>query len=137
MDDKLSEYRPTITDENGFYWEGTKNGELLLQRCQSCTALRHPPSPACPHCLSLDWTPEPAPTRGTLYSVASPQHPPAPMHGSGFLTCLVELEGGIRVMTNLLDCSLGDAKITMPVELFFEPLADGYQLPQFRPVGQV
>ena len=46
---------PAITHDNSFFFEGAARGELLIQRCESCGTLRHPPRPGCPKCRSLDW----------------------------------------------------------------------------------
>jgi hypothetical protein len=60
-------------------------------------------------------------------------HPLSPFQPPGYLLCLVDLAEGVRVAANLRDCALADASIGMAVELFFEPGANGFQLPQFRP----
>ncbi len=129
-----SQFEPGIDDDSAFYWEGTRDEVLLVQRCDACGGLRHPPSPACPRCRSLAWTAEQAPTRGVLFSVSQVHHPPSPFQPPGYLLCLVDLAEGVRVAANLRDCTLADAAVGMPVELFFEPVADGYRLPQFRPI---
>ena len=129
----MATFEPTFDADSRFYWEGTRNDELLVQRCTSCSTLRHPPSPVCPACRSLEWTAEPAPIRGTLHSVAKVHHPPSPFQDGPYLICLVDLAPGVRVATNLRDCELDDATIGMDVELCFEPAGE-YRLPQFRPV---
>ena len=123
---------PPLEPDSSFYWEGTRSGELLVQRCRSCAALRHPPSPVCPECRSLEWDAEAAPQVGVLHSVACVHHPPSPIQGTGYLICLVDLADGVRVVADLRDCELADATIGRAVELCWEPLASGYQLPQFR-----
>src|ERR1035438_5666045 len=44
--------RPLVSPDNEFFWAGTAAGELRLQRCGNCAALRHPPGPMCPQCGS-------------------------------------------------------------------------------------
>jgi hypothetical protein len=46
---------------------------------------------------------------------------------------LVELEEGVRMMSNVVDCPPDEVKVGMPVTLTWEPLSDGRNLPQFRP----
>ena len=36
---------PTTTPDTKFFWEALKENKLLVQRCSSCAALRHPPRP--------------------------------------------------------------------------------------------
>jgi len=126
-------WTPTVDDDSRFYWEGTKEGILLLQKCGHCGLLRHPPSPICHACHSAHWTAVRAAGQGTVYSVVRMVHPPTPPHGTDYLVAVVELAEGPRVVTNLVDCSLAEARIGMAVQLFFEPVGGGYQLPQSRP----
>src|SRR5207302_7130349 len=41
---------PLVTPDTAFFWDGTATGELRIQRCAKCGALRHPPGPMCPAC---------------------------------------------------------------------------------------
>lgn len=66
---------PTTTPDTKFFWDALKEGRLLIQRCTSCAALRHPPRPMCPRCNALGWdTVEPS-GRGEVYSFVLPRHP--------------------------------------------------------------
>ena len=42
--------RPAVTQDNAFWFEGTRAHKLLIQHCTSCGTLRHPPLPACAVC---------------------------------------------------------------------------------------
>ena len=42
--------RPVVSPDTEFFWAGTAAGELRIQRCDGCGALRHPPGPRCPSC---------------------------------------------------------------------------------------
>ena len=46
----------------------------------------------------------------------------------------MDLEEGLRVLTNLVDCSSNDLQIGMPLEVTFEAITDEVTLPKFRPV---
>ena len=54
VDRPTSIVRPMVNRDTAFFWEGTPAGELRIQRCNACGALRHPPGPACPACDALD-----------------------------------------------------------------------------------
>lgn len=130
----ISTYLPEVSEDNRFFWEGTKDCKLLLQRCKACGTMRHPFSPCCSKCRSLQWETYAAGIAATLYSVARVLHPPTPPHGTGYLICVAELNDcGLRIVSNLRDCDLADARIGMALALFFEPIGSGYKLPQFRP----
>ena len=45
--------RPVVSADTEFFWTGTAAGELRVQKCGECGALRHPPGPACPRCGAL------------------------------------------------------------------------------------
>ena len=45
---------PIITPDSAPFWEGCRNGQLLLQRCVACQTWRYPPAPICPHCSEME-----------------------------------------------------------------------------------
>jgi len=49
---------------------------------------------------------------------------------------IVELEEGIRLHTNVVECANEDLAIDLPVEVVFEKIDDEVTLPKFRPVRQ-
>ena len=53
--------------------------------------------------------------------------------GEPFCIALVDLEEGVRMMTNVVGCPPGDVSIGMAVTVTWEPLSDGRQLALFRP----
>jgi len=57
--------QPVIGRDNAYYWEGVAKGDVLIQQCTACGSLRHPPSPMCPECQSLEWTTAKATGRAT------------------------------------------------------------------------
>jgi uncharacterized OB-fold protein/acyl dehydratase len=125
--------RPAQTRDNAFFWEGAAKGVLLIQRCASCSRLRHPPGPMCPHCHSLEWDTLEASGRGRVYSFVVAHHPAIPPFEYPNLIVLVELEEGTRLVSNLLGIDPGEAEIGMPVRVEFTKVDDELVLPLFRP----
>jgi hypothetical protein len=73
--------------------------------------------------------------RGTVYSfiiVHRPQHP-AFLDDAPYNVAIIELEEGLRMHTNIVDCSDEDLRVGMPVEAVFEKINDDVTLPKFRP----
>jgi len=110
---------------DGPYWEGTRRGELLVQRCTRCRAWQWGPEWICHGCLSkdLDWTRVDG--RGVIYSwerVWHPVHPALKAHGP-YLVALVELPqaDNIRMLGNLLGDPRQVVTIGATVEAVFEP----------------
>jgi uncharacterized OB-fold protein len=118
------------------YWAGAQRGELLLQRCAGCRRVWHPPLPRCPVCHSEDITWQAASGRGTVYTFTVVYHAThvALAEKVPYITALIQLQEGPRVLTNLRNCSEAEAHVGMPVRLIFEPLTDEITLPQFEPV---
>ena len=124
---------PTTTPDTQFFWDGLRDHKLLIQRCTACHALRHPPRPMCPHCNALAWDTLESSGHGTVYSFVMPRHPPLPWFEYPYIVALIDLEGGIRLVSNLCDVAPQHVTIGMPVEVFYARFDDGLVLPQFRP----
>ncbi len=120
--------------DDDFFWEGVKEGKLLFQKCSDCGALRHPPGPMCPNCQSLKWAPHAASGKATVYCWVISKHPTQP-DANPRIVALLELEEGIRFVSNLQGLEGADVHVDMPVELFFQDV-NGIVLPQFRPVAR-
>ncbi len=121
---------PVTDDDNRFFWEGVREGRLLLQRCSSCSTLRHPPGPMCPRCQSLEWGTVEASGRGTIHSWVLSHHPTEP-DAEPRIVVLVDLAEGVRLVANLQGTPWAEVRNDLPVELFFADV-DGVRLPQFR-----
>jgi uncharacterized protein len=126
--------RPAITQDSSFFFEGAGRNELLIQRCESCGRLRHPPRPGCPYCRSLDWGTVVASGRGTIFSYVIVHYPQAPGFEYPLPVVLVELEEGIRLISNVSGIDPEDLEIGMPVEVDFRSYGDDLTLPVFRAV---
>jgi uncharacterized OB-fold protein len=123
---------PILTDDNAFYWEAAADGKLVAQRCGDCGVLRHPPRPMCPHCQSLAIGIVPLSGRGTLYSYAVLHHPQNPAFDYPVLAALVDLDEGIRVLSELTDIEPADIRIGMPLTAGFAATAGDMAVPVFR-----
>ena len=121
------------------YWEGTRAGRLLVQRCRECRTFQWGPEWICHRCLAPDpeWA-EVAP-RGRIYSWERAWHPVHPAlrdHGP-YVVVLVELPeaGSVRMIGNLLGDPAQDVSIGAAVEAVFEPHDDAtppFTLVQWR-----
>jgi uncharacterized OB-fold protein len=128
---------PIVTDDSAVFWDGAADGRLVAQRCGECGRLRHPPRPMCPYCNSLNVDVETLSGRGRVYSYAVLHHPQHPAFDYPVLAVLVDLDEGVRIVSNLTDTAPGDVRIGMPVEAHFVPTAEGAAVPVFRPASDV
>jgi uncharacterized protein len=122
-----------VTDDSAVFWEAAADHRLVAQRCVGCGALRHPPRPMCPHCHSLEIEVVELSGRGTLYSYAVLHHPQHPAFDYPVLAALVDLDEGIRMVSNLVDIDLPGIEIGMRLEAIFVPTAGDRAVPVFRP----
>jgi uncharacterized OB-fold protein len=122
---------PTPDADDQYFWDGIGENKLLLQRCADCKRLRQPPSPMCPGCNSLEWDTQEASGGGEVYSWIVSRHPSEP-DANARIVVLVDLDEGVRLVSNLQEIHEDQVRNGMAVEVFFAEV-DGVKLPQFRP----
>jgi uncharacterized OB-fold protein len=132
---KVTRPDPVETPDTAFFWAAAARGELVALGCAECGDLRHPPRPMCPVCHSTKRALRRLSGRGRVLSWIVPRHP-API---GFdeppIVALVDLEEGIRLVSNLVDVAPEAIAPRMPLEVTFAPTAGGRAVPVFRPVA--
>ncbi|MBN9489503.1 MAG: Zn-ribbon domain-containing OB-fold protein [Alphaproteobacteria bacterium] len=124
---------PTPTRESQPYWDGLREGRLILQHCAKCEKARHYPRPICPHCFSMESTWREAPLAGRIHSWTVCHHPFNFFFKSmaPYVVALVDMEAGVRVNAPLRGMAEGTLKIGAPVRLAFEPVTKDVTLPYF------
>jgi uncharacterized OB-fold protein len=128
---------PVPQPESDFYWEKCQEGELWLRHCKSCDKTYFYPRDLCPICFSrnTDWIQTDG--KGTLHTFAIVHRGPTPAFRdkAPYVTAVVELQGGARMPTNLVDIDPDPEviKCGMALEVTFEKLDDNISLPMFRP----
>jgi uncharacterized OB-fold protein len=125
---------PSITPETRHFWEGTRAGELRLQRCKACNKVYFPPRPFCPHCTSADVAVFGASGRAILYSYVI-HHRAVPGFVPPYSIAVVQLEEGPRMMTNIVEVAQTPEalQLDMPLQVVFQRINDDITLPLFRP----
>lgn len=125
---------PVPTPETAHFWEGTRRGELRLQRCSHCSQVYFPPRPFCPSCSSREVTHFAASGRASLHSYVI-SHRSVPGFDAPYAIAVVELEEGPRMMTNIVHCPQTPQALIldMPLQVSFETFSDTITLPLFAP----
>jgi len=102
---------PSPTPETAPFWEGTAEGELRIQRCNSCGRFYFYPRPVCRYCTSPDvaWTAVSG--LGRLVSYVINYRPVPPTDETPQVIALIELDEGPRMMSNLVGSSLDPEEI--------------------------
>ena len=128
---------PKPTPETQPFWDGTAAGELRIQRCTACERHYFYPRPSCPRCGGdqVEWVR--ASGRATLYSYVI-NHRPAPgfEDEAPYAIAVVELEEGVRMMTNIVGVPNDPEHLELDMELqvVFERRGD-VTVPLFEPAG--
>jgi uncharacterized protein len=127
--------RPFVLPDNEFWFAAAREHRLVIQACDDCGRLRHPPSPMCPHCLCPAWHEVPASGRGTVHSYVITHHPRAPGFTYPLAVILADLEEGTRLVADFAG-DPGSVQIGMPVEVEWVRLDEEFTLPRFRAAGE-
>ena len=125
---------PVPTPETLPFWAGCARSELWIQFCGACAAHYFYPRPACPGCgraESVSWVRASGAARLSTYVI---QHVAAPGYDPPFVIAIVELEEGVRMMTNLVGVAAEPSalELGMPLVVDFEPRGET-AVPVFRP----
>jgi uncharacterized OB-fold protein len=121
----------------GKFWAASKQHKLLIQHCFDCGARQSFPQSYCRCCLSenIDWSE--ASGRGKIYSYTIVYRPPSVKFQEDvpYTVALVELDEGVRMMSNITEIEPEDVRVGMTVEVVFDNVTSTISLPKFRPMG--
>ena len=127
---------PRPTDDSAVYWDAVARHELVAQRCERAEGCATRRGPCARIAGASTGTSERLAGTGSLYSYAVLHHPQSPMFDYPVLAALVDLDEGVRIVTNLVGIEPADIRIGMRVNVDFEPTSDGGTVPVFRPTAR-
>ena len=127
---------PRLDEENRPFWEACARHELYIQKCKNCGALRYYTRALCPACLSDQTQWVKGSGRGKVYTfTVTYQNQSAGFRENlPYVMAYVELDEGVRMLTNIVGCKPEEVKIGMPVEVTFEDATPEISVPLFKPV---
>ena len=116
--------------DHDFYQAVVKAGAMCLQRCTDCGGFTHPPRYYCPACSSGAFTFAPVSGRGKVYSwtVSHMSVEPAWQPHLPFLTLVVELDEGPRIVASARNLAVPDVRLGMPVRVVTERKSDDFAI---------
>jgi uncharacterized OB-fold protein len=123
--------QPIETAETRPYWDAAREGRLVVQRCGSCGRHQFYPRAFCTACLSaeLEWVQ--ARGTGRIYTFTICRTSANAAMTAPYAVALIDLEEGVRMMANVVDCDLERIRTGARVQVRFERISDEYTLPQF------
>lgn len=132
--------RPPIVarGEEKVFFDHLREHELVFQRCTGCSHAVFPLRTVCPHCFSESLDLERSAGRGAAHSFTTQHRASHPFFAADvpYTLVLVDLDEGVRVFANLVDCAPDDARIGMPVEAVFDDVEPELTLLRFRPASE-
>jgi uncharacterized protein len=122
------------------FWAAVNGSHLLVQKCQGCQRFHQPPVGMCMDCLSTDLAFLPVSGNGHVYSfaVVRDQRQPAFDALTPFVVATIALDDapGVYLSSNLPTIPIDEVRAGQQVTVFFEEIAPGVRIPQFRPVEE-
>ena len=129
---------PMKGTNSGPFWEGAKQGKLMLPHCGECNRVHWYPRFICPFChsMNLDWVEGSG--EGTVHTFAV-QHltPPAFADQAPYVTAYIDLKEGDRMLTILRGVDPNkpqDIQIGAKVRVEFEAASEDMHVPYWRVV---
>ena len=125
---------PDTRNAGAAFWSKAAEGVLVVPKCTECGRTFWHPRPRCPHCGSerVDWIR--ASGRGTVhtYTVVRQSDDPYFKTKAPYAVAMIDLDEGVRIMTNIVDTPLAALAVGMRVEVVFEDAGGGIAIPLFR-----
>ena len=126
---------PARTPVSQEYWQALKRHELTIQKCRKCGKNIFYPREFCPDCLSedLEWFKVSGKRKLHSYTVIHSTAYSEFRNELPIILGFVELEEGVHMVSNIVECKLQNLKVDMDVEVVFDDITKEFTLPRFRP----
>jgi len=119
------------------FWDAANEERLVIQNCQACNRLQHPPAPTCAQCGSserLEWRQMSG--RGTIYNYGVVYDCPVRLlqEDQPFNVAVIMLDEdpGIQMFSHLPGTPVDEVPVGASVEVVFEATANGQKVPEWR-----
>lgn len=126
-----------MTPEAKPYWDGLKDGKLMLPRCGDCGHTFFYPRVLCPRCQSrsIQWIRASGKGRLHAFGIAHQAFNRAFKVPAPYVLAMIELEEGPRMNSNLINVTPDPTAVRcdMPVEVVFHRMTDEVTIPLFQP----
>jgi hypothetical protein len=128
---------PEPTEVSRPFWDAARDHRLLIQRSKKTGQHVFYPRAVSPFGPDdeLEWVE--ASGRGSVYSYTIARRPTGPQWAGDvpYAIAIVELEEGVHMTANIVECDPDSLRVGMPVEVTFQDVTPEVALPQFRPAA--
>jgi len=120
---------------SGPFFEAAREGRLVAQRCSATGKFFFPPAPVSPFTRDTNWSWEDLSGKGTIGSFVVMHQKYFPGFGDEvpYPVIEVELEEGVRLISNIVELGARALEVGMPVRVLFHKATQEFTLPLFRP----
>ncbi len=125
---------PNLADQ--VFWDYCQQRELRFQRCPACRRFRHPPTPVCPACRSVEIEWVQTTDIGVVFSFTIVHYA---AHASiksvvPYNVAIIDFPecGHARLVSNVIDVGPTEMHIGMQVSLVWETAGNDMLVPRFR-----
>ena len=125
---------PETRNAGATFWSKAAEGVLVVPECTACGRTFWHPRPRCPHCGSerVDWIRASGQGAVHTFTVVRQSGDPYFKTKIPYAVAMIDLDEGVRIMTNIVDTPLAALAVGMRVEVLFEDAGDGVAIPLFR-----
>ena len=131
----LPEFRP----ETKPYWESTKNHKLVIPRSKTTGEYFFYPravSPGDDMTHDIEWVESSGKGKVWTFSIHHMGPSKAYKGDPPYVVALIELDEGVKMMSNVVDVDVNDVTVGMEVEVIFDDVTEEVTLPKFKPTGK-
>jgi uncharacterized OB-fold protein len=125
---------PETRNAGATFWNKAAEGVLAVPKCGACERTFWHPRPRCPHCGSerVGWIR--ASGKGAVHTFTVVRQSGDPFFKTKvpYAVAMIDLDEGVRIMTNIVETPLEALAVGMRVEVLFEDAGDGIAIPLFR-----
>ena len=128
---------PNINPETKPFWDGCKEGKLIVQQCDVCHKFQTYYRAFCCHCWSTKLTDVTSIGTGTVWgtTVTYRNSTPGWEDTVPYVMSIIELTEGPKVVTNVINCDPESVYVGMPVTVTFVDVTEDITLPYFEPAA--
>lgn len=116
------------------FWTSLKDRKFMIQSCTDCTKQIFYPRVVCPHCGGSHVEYAEHEGTGEIYSFSVTHRTRLPGFKDEvpYVLALVDIDGGGRMMTNIIDCDPNEVQIGAKVKIAFTDVTEEITLPHFK-----
>ena len=126
---------PVASGETKPFWDACKEGKFLIQKCKSCGEYQYHYRGFCSHCWVGEIEDVESKGYGSVWSftVINRNRSPGFIDDVPYVVAMIEIEGGLKIISNVINCDPWKVYIGMPVKLTFTKVTEEWTFPMFEP----